>query len=392
MDTTFHSIDIHIFDLHTTVRPLIAHDCIQEKLRFLVDPDGYRNQYINGQSILTDSFNIHPLSRNSQKNSFWKNYLSLLNESALDYWRLQAPFVCSVRQPTINLVTEGLRFQGKIRPFIYLSALGWSTNLDIHITGDIKLPELQDFILAILHKESIDNIGIENHEEPVIAHLELNQKPASLSDIFRSFSGKLLNEVYDLHNQPNDVIKISRYLIISLSKFDGPTLHYQRALGRKGMTDADQAMLHSLLRGEVIKAKELPRKVREQPHTLIEFDQRPDFLLIYFEYGTLVFMQKSASSKGRRQRSLSCFVANMRSCAFMIWTMFYFYKAARSTAESNEDVKNTRLMVLDNLKMMGEQFISAAAKTATNSIKYGSALFKHDGLQTLCSGSGDKTG
>jgi len=70
-------------------------------------------------------------------------------DSTIDYWKLQAPFICSLRQPAVSL-DEHLGFQGRISPVVYLSALGWSSNLNIHLRGNIQISALLDFILGII--------------------------------------------------------------------------------------------------------------------------------------------------------------------------------------------------------------------------------------------------
>src|SRR5882724_4496202 len=126
LETPFQGIDLFVFDLHTTIAPLAHSDSLQVPFRFLVEPDGYRKQYLDGQPSLTKSFDIHPLSKHSQsKNHFWKNYLGLFPAATPHVSRMQAPFICSLRQPLLTLAGN-LGFAGTVRPRIYLSALGWS--------------------------------------------------------------------------------------------------------------------------------------------------------------------------------------------------------------------------------------------------------------------------
>jgi hypothetical protein len=374
MNTTFRSVDIHAFDVHTLLTPLSSTNSLRPQFRFLTDAPAYHSQYAGGKSVLTSSFDVHPLSKHTQnENHFWKNYLKLFDPKATDYWQLQAPFICSTRAALVRFVADAPNVRGSIRPAIYLSALGWSTNLNIHLAGDITLSALLAFILAALNKPGA--------KSP--AHLELAGQRASFPDIFAFFKNKLLAEVYDPQSPPHDIISKPRHLIISLSQFDGPATYYQRMIGRKGMADADQALLHSLLRGEEIKAKQLAQKLREQPYTVVPFDRRPDFMLIYFEYGALIFMQQSALAKGRRQRALSCFASNARNCAVMIWSLYNFYNVAKAKATTDQTIKGVRDNVLANLRAMGDQYLAAPGITTT-SIRYGNALFNnHDKLKQL---------
>ena len=369
LEVPFQGIDIHIFDVHTTVKPLVSNDSLQPNFRFLVEPDAYRDQYLKGQSTLTTSFDVHPLSKHSQlRNHFWKNYLNLFPEGAPDVWRTQAPFVCSPRRPIVTLA-DNLSFGGRIRPRIYVSALGWSTNLNIHLRGSIRLSALLAFIL-----DTVGNTGKSG--------LRLDGQSANLSLIFKNLGDKLRQEVYDPRYPPKTgAPQISRQMIISLSKFEGTPLHYQKTLSRRGMTNAEQALLHSLLRGEMIEVKELAQKLRNPSPTVVRFEPKADFMLLYFEYGALVFMQESASRKDKRQRSLSCFTSNTRSYAIMIWTMLHFYLATKNA--SNQTLIDMRDGVLANLRAMREKYVSGSEATM-GSVQFGKAFFKnHEVLKKM---------
>lgn len=376
------AVDLHVFDLHTTSLPLTFNECLQEKFRFLAQPAPYQEQYASGKSILTDSFDIHPLSKHAQtRNHFWNNYLSRSGASTIDYWKLQAPFVGSLRQPIVSLA-ENPNFQGRITPKVYLSALGWSSSLDIHLRGDIQLRDLLDFILGIIGK-ALDPASGKSIGSP----LRLNGNPAQLSLIFSNLGNRLLKEVYDpAHPPKTGAPQISRHFIVSLSKFPGPPSHYQRTLSTKGMTSAEQALMHSLLRGEMIAVKELRQKLRKLSPTFVDFGSGPDFMLVYFDYGALLFLQESAQRKDRRQRALSCVASNIRSSAITIWTMFHFYLATHDA--SNEAVKDLREMVRSNLSAMKDRYL-ATAETLRGSGKYAKAFFKnHETMKRLLAKSG----
>ena len=374
-ETPFEAVDLHIFDVHTTVRPLVFNNCLQEGFRFLAEPDAYRAQYAGGKTILTKSFDIHTLSKHSQtQNHLWKNYLNRFEDSTIDYWKLQAPFICSLRQPTVSL-DENLGFQGRISPLVYLSALGWSSNLNIHLRGNIQISALLDFILGIIGKDDPTSTGTGTG-------LKLNGHSAKLAGVFSALAKQLLQEVYDPANPPTTRgPELPRHIIVSLSKFKGPPLAYQRTISTRGMTNADQALLHSLVRGERIMPRELGKKLRETTPTMVSFGPGPDFMLIYFDYGTLVFMQNSARQNDLRQRRLSCVAANIRSYAMMIWSMYYFSLATKDA--SNKAVIDLRDLVRANLMSMKHSYLSTA-ENMRGSVRYAKALFQnHDGLSKL---------
>jgi hypothetical protein len=376
MKTVFRAVDIHAFDVHTVLTPLISNSTLRPQFQFLTDEALYRDHYQNGKVVETKSFHVHPLSKRIQiANHFWKNYLTQYAGVPIDHWKLQAPFACSMRPSFVQLIANSINARGRVSCSAYLSALGWSSNLNLHMSGEFTLESLLDLVLAIRNR-------------PVTvppAHLEIDGKQAGLIDVFKTVREKILSEVYDPESPPQDRLTLSQFWIISLSRFDGPPIQFRKSITTKGMTDADQALMHSLLRGEVIDAVSLPQKLREHKYTLVSFDRLADFMLIYFEYGALIFMQQSAFRKGRRQRSLSCFASNTRSAALMIWSLLNFYNASSSAAATNQAIGDARTSARDNLRAMGERYLNASDLSAT-SIRYGKALFStHDTLKKLMS-------
>ncbi|HEX5704684.1 MAG TPA: hypothetical protein VFX97_15900 [Pyrinomonadaceae bacterium] len=363
LEIPFQGIDLYIFDVHTTIRPLTFNNCLQERFRFLVEPAAYRKTYLDAKSTLTKSFDVHPLSQHAQtKNHFWKNYLNLFSEGAPDVWQMQAPFVCSLRQPIVTLADD-LGFTGSIRPRIYVSALGWSTSLSIHLRGEIHLSALLDFILGLIGTRGKSG-------------LRFDGQAANISFVFRGLAERLLEEVYDKAHPPKTgAPQVPRRMVISLSKFEGTPLHYKKTLDRKGMSSEEQALLHSLLRGEEIGVKDLAQKLRSPSATVVRFEPDADFMLIYFEYGALVFMQRTARLKDKRQRSLTCFSSNTCAYAIMIWTLFHFYHGTVNT--SNEAVKAMRQQVRANLAAMKDKYLSSA-DTTRDSVQFGKAFFKNN--------------
>jgi hypothetical protein len=376
MNTIFRAVDIHAFDVHTVLTPLISKSTLRPEFQFLTDAALYLDHYQKGNVVETKSFHVHPLSQRIQSaNHFWKNYLRQFAGASIDYWKLQAPFACSLRHSFVNLITNSADARGRVNCAAYLSPLGWSTNLSLHMSGEFTLESLLDLVLAILKRPAA--------APP--AHLEIEGKQAGLIDVFRRVRENLLDEVYNPQSPPQDVLTLPQHLLISLSRFDGPPIQFQKSITRKGMTDADQALMHSLLRGEEIQAASLAQKLRERKYTLVSFDRLADFLLIYFEYGTLIFMQQSAFRSGRRQRALSCFASNTRSAAVMIWSLLNFYNLSSSTAATNQAISDARTNARENLKAMGGQYLNASDLSAT-SIRYGKALFQtHGTLKKLMS-------
>jgi hypothetical protein len=376
MKTIFRAVDIHAFDVHTLLHPLSAKNTLRPEFQFLTDATAYRNQYQKADVIETPAFHVHPLSKRTQtSNHFWKNYLGASAGVAIDYWKLQAPFICSVRRPFVNLIVNSANTRGGVRCLAYLSPLGWSTNMNLHLSGEFTLEDVRDLVFAI-----------QKGPAPFpAAHLEIGGKQAGLVDVFKWFKEKLFAEVYNPQSLPQDHVTVPKQLVISLSRFDGPPIQFQKSLNSKGMTDADQALMHSLLRGEPIDAISLAQKLRERKYTFVTFDRLTDFMLIYFDYGALIFMQQSAIRKGRRQRSLSCFASNTRNAAVTIWGLLNFYNTSSAEAAKDPAIGAARTCARDNLKAMGINFLNASDLSAT-SIRYGKTMFKtHEALKKLMS-------
>ena len=362
LEAPFQSVDLHIFDVHTTVKPLISDSCVREEFRFLTNAEAYRQQYAKPKTLVRNSFDFHPLSRHAQtRNQFWSNYLTRVDEPSIDYWNRQAPFLASLTRPFVSL-SKDLSFEGRVTPVVYLSPLGWSSNLNIHLRGAIQLKELLNFLLGILGPTGDSGLLMEG-------------EPAKVAEIFKTLASRFSEVVYDPADPPRTgTPEIAKHMVVSLAKFGGPPLRYQRTSSTKGMTTAEQAMLHSLIRGEVIGTKEFAEKLRKPSPTVVSFGAGPDLMLIYFERGALIFMQEYAVKKGKRQRALSCLASNTRSFAIMAWTLFHFHRLTQNA--TNPAVKEMRALVENNLLAMKEGF-SSTSETMRGSVKYAEALFRN---------------
>jgi hypothetical protein len=375
MNATFSEVDIHIFDVYTTVRPLLVEGCFQPKFQFLVQPDAYREKYKGNGWVLTPSFNVHHLSGRFQRhNHFWKNYLPIQDG---DYWKLQFPFVCSFNRRPVTLRSSEAGFEGSVSSQIYLSALGWSSNLDIHLTGNIKLPKLRDFVGALRGVQPAEQEG---------AWLLLRAQsgdcqPANLSDIFSHFRDLLLAEVYSPDSPPQAIRHEERQFVISLAEFDGRIISFRQTPRGEGMTEADRAMLYSVLRGRSFDVGSFRKEIVAQPFTLTNFTDRQDFMITIFDYGTLMFLQQGAHKQSGGRGRLSCFASNVRSFAQITWMLYYFYQDSQQAA-ANPTVAALRDAVKVNLQRMRDRYNNIPHTTNT-SLRYAKALFSHDKIRRL---------
>src|SRR5260370_41045908 len=89
----FHEIDLFVFDVHFTLKPLITRTLLQQNFRFLVDPDLYSKRYLMAPTETTN-FTINPISpRERKREHFWKYYGSSSLAASSEVWTLQLSFV-----------------------------------------------------------------------------------------------------------------------------------------------------------------------------------------------------------------------------------------------------------------------------------------------------------
>ncbi len=204
----FQKIDMFVFDLHFTLKPLITAALLQENLRFLVDADLYSKQYLHGSYEMNQELyhQIHQLP-GAKTGTLWKYYGSSSLAASSDVWALQLPFVCRPKT-LVTLAMQPNTFTVSLQPVIYLFPLGWSTNIECCIEGKIDENELISFV------GKIRSAG----ERP----LKFNQKEYSVSKFFEALAMQLKTDIFLDPSSAEDVAKTPRHMVISLSQFDGP--------------------------------------------------------------------------------------------------------------------------------------------------------------------------
>lgn len=370
MNAKFSQVDIHIFDVHTTVRPLLTEGCVRPEFKFLVQPDVYKEAYSMGKSVLTPSFNVHPLSQKLRRhNQFWKNYL--LGQGG-DYWKLQLPFMCSIERPPVAFKNGPAGFVGKVVARAYLSALGWSSNVDIYLSGDIKLPQLRDFVGALRGVQPVPPGG---------PCLTLDGQPAAVGAIFSHLRDLLLAEVYAPDSPPQAIRHEERQFVISLAEFEGQIISFRQTPRGEGMTDADRALIYSVLRGRSFEVADFRKEIAlgAQPYTITTFADRQDFMMTLFDYGTLMFLQQGARKESGSRGPLRCYASNVRSFAQVVWTLYYFYQDSQQAAD-NQVVNDLRTAVKANLQRLRER-LNEIPHTTNSSLRYAKTLFTHPKLK-----------
>jgi hypothetical protein len=247
------------------------------------------------------------------------------------------PFVGYPTQTDVKLVNGAFDFTGVVRPSLFLTALGWSTNLNIRLRGHIKPCHLQRFVALLPSKFD--------------ALFTVNGDSKSLPEVFEFFANCVRKDVY----QPDliDMLKIKRYLLMTLPQFSGEVRSYRSPIpGVKPMPAADRALFHSILKGKAIEVPDLINLENNKGFLLtgftdsLEFDSL-DFALTYFDYGSLIFMQKTALADDYerwklRRRAMQCHSSNIRNYLLMTQMLYIFYRDMKKQASSSTEVNGLR--------------------------------------------------
>ena len=120
------STELHLFDIHTYLEPLLNSELFTTKFRFLGLPLDYDDNYEDQELIIrTEHFStIKPLRVPEIKaNHFWTR---LPSQKA---WYAHHPLVGTPANLSVNLVAENLGLNLPVQTSVFLWPWGWSTNL-----------------------------------------------------------------------------------------------------------------------------------------------------------------------------------------------------------------------------------------------------------------------
>src|SRR5437867_2020056 len=128
----FQAVDISLFDFHLMIDPLFNAASINSAFSFLADSKNYNQQYQSGAVVQTPDIAVLPLQwRALSYHHFWKYYQTIWAKGgAYDFWKLQMPFIVRSKQTRIKLNSPVQDFVGTVHPVIFLTGMGWSTNLE----------------------------------------------------------------------------------------------------------------------------------------------------------------------------------------------------------------------------------------------------------------------
>lgn len=300
----FDAVDICVFDFHLMTDPLLGGISTKQTANFLIKPAAYNSRYVSATPLQTARLKFKPLDwRARNYHHFWRFYQTIrVAGSSYDFWKLQMPFLSGLDVP-IKLVSGSITFSGTVRPTVFLNGLGWSTNLDIRLLGQMTSDDVRDFVGRLSTKPA--------------AFFEINGKRMTLPEVFEYVRDIVLNDIYE--PKSIDSLKIKRQIVMALAKFIGPTAYYPANQQGKRILRADRGSIHSMLLGVPVSFDDVLDL--ENRSLVTQFGNGPDFALSHFDKGTLLFMQTSASAHGYQDRALRskmlCHLFNIRNYLLM---------------------------------------------------------------------------
>jgi hypothetical protein len=349
MNYTFHSIKLSIFDLHIALRPLLLpeSEAVNDSLRFLVEREGYQDYY--KQIASTDSFSIVPLEKSVLRgNRFWQVYMRIPEISWLnntpDFWNLQIPFVARPKMKVLcndsalKLSEKGI--QTTVEPEIFITGIGWTTSINIHLEGEIDPCYLIELIAYFRTGRSPLS---EQDVYPFLVQNGSFSEPMRLNQLYAFIANKLRSELYNVpRNSPGDKRVIERYHVISIKKYEGEPLLYRREKHDKPnikvMSPSEQALMHSLVYGRFVDEEEALQQIEGRTLLYTQFDDA-NFALTGFDHGTLHFMQEILRKENLSPETLDCMGNNILIFLRIIFALYHFYN-------SSKGAKNVKIVKL----------------------------------------------
>jgi len=349
MAYVFDAIDISIFDFHLMIDPLTNPGSVNSNYAFLVDPAVYSQRYQSGTAVKSAAFTLTPLRwRSLNYHHYWKYYQTIwpLNGS-YDFWKLQMPLIGEIKQVELGLNTRSPNFTGEVDSNIFVTGMGWSTNLDISLRGPMTPTDVSQFIARLSNKGA--------------SMFLVNGTPRILPEVFEYLGDLTHKELYPLHVVP--ILRLKRFIVMTIASFNGTLAPYQATARR--IPAADRALFHSMLGGETVSFTEVIDResgVSKNPFLLTQFQSRPDFAITYFDYGTLLFMQQTAQNafkEGRARSKMRCHSQNIRNYLLTTLGLYYFRRDSKNTAALNAKVSTMRTDALTTLQEIPKKYNNA---------------------------------
>jgi hypothetical protein len=345
MPYQFQRVEIRAFDFHLLLAPLAGGIQPKAAFNYLVDPNLYNQQYGAVAQTKTTNLSVAPLNwRTLNFHHFWKHYQTIQSAGAgkYDFWKLQMPFVGKI-QGAIQLISGSPNINGTVSAGIFLSAIGWSTNVNVSIEGQLTTAQLSDFVSKLSNKPT--------------ALFAVSGKQLTLPELFEYVGKVVLSEVYE--PKSIDTLKIKRQLIVCPFEATGPVAHYPAGqVGTKRISTADRASLHSIIQGAPVSFGDVGNL--EMKSLVTQFHNGPDFALTYFDKGTLLFMQDTAIAGGAYRRALQskldCLLTNMRNYLVITLDLYNFCQATANNPNLDAKTKALRSDLVFSLKAIPQHY------------------------------------
>ena len=309
----FHDVVVFAFDIHTAISALESAPPgqFQPRFQFLTDPAQFNPFYRGCRDVNLPGFGFRPVPATKLiSDHFWSQYISMAGNKDRDFWRIQMPLICHPKRTKLALRAAPVKVQITIRPEVFLSPMGWSTNIRIGFRGNMTWKQTVELVQAVMDR-SVDT--------PFL----IGTDGARLTEVFQYYQRQVVDAVFQGAGPPHPPTKIPRYFVVSINHFEGPVKRY-----RTEMTRAERARIESLLYGRQIGYSE----EGSRPLTLTTIDD-PNFALTDFDHGTLVFAQTDAL-KLNYARKLHCLASNIQKCMMMAFSQLQFLKLANRGSNS----------------------------------------------------------
>lgn len=347
MPYQFQRVEIRAFDFHLMLAPLAGGTQPKAAFNYLVDPNLYNQQYNAGTETKTANLSFSPLNwRTLNFHHFWKHYQTVqpAGGGKFDFWKLQMPFIGKVNKQ-IKLISGAPNISGTVVASIFLSAIGWSTTINISIAGQMTTAQLSEFVGKLSNKTA--------------AVFAIGGKQLTLPDLFEDLGNLVLSEVYE--PKSIDTIKIKRQLIVCPFEATGPVDYYPaNQVGQKRISTADRASLHSIIEGTPVSNDDVRDLENQKKFLLTQFQDGPDFAITYFDKGTLLFMQDTAINSGAARRALQskldCLLTNIRNYLVITLDLHNFCAATANNPNLDAKTKALRADLVYSLKSIPQNY------------------------------------
>jgi hypothetical protein len=343
--TIFKDVDIFLFDFHWDERPLFHPERLKPDFAFLSNPEAYDQKQKAGMPFPAGGLELSPVTPHARKrNRFWSRYGAGGISSSKGDWNYQTPFTI---RPKVTVTLALPNATVRVRPLIYVTSLGWSTSLELAVSGSLAPDHLHALTTDLLNKKKIFTIAAEQqHSNSVMSHF-----------------GKLWqNSVYeDPGKGPQDTLLIPRHIVVSIARYEGEAKPYQhRVYAEKWMKAPERAQMHGILWGKPFA----PQQVGEgddQKYLYTQFGDSNNFALTYFEHGSLVFMQDEAAEKApkkSRRESMRCLARNLSDFSRTVLSFDQVLKLPM-----NEPLKTLKDTLRQCLQLTGVAYTNQFCKT-----------------------------